>query len=298
MADCAPMSPAPSSSPFRALLGRFVTLEIRRFGDPGAFLVERDAGPDADTVLLLGPEIPVDARVGDPVDVFVMLDSEGRPLATTKVPHVALEEVAFLTVTACTDFGAFVDWGLPKELLVPFAQQTREPRTGERHAIGVYLDNSGRLAGTMRVSELLSAGGPFHRGEWVEGEAWREDPSIGLFVIVERRFVALLPQHEPHTLRPGDAARFRVTHVHPDQKIELSLRGLAHEELERDAAAILAELARPGARPAGDRSSPDEIRARFGLSKKAFKRAVGALLKAGRVDVDQDGRVHVLRGRR
>lgn len=292
------MSPAPSPSSLRTLLGRFVTLEIRRFGDPGAFLVERGAAPDAETILLLGPEIPAEARIGDPVDVFVMLDSEGRPLATTKVPEVALDEVAFLTVTACTEFGAFVDWGLPKELLVPFAQQTRELRAGERHAIGVYLDNTGRLAGTMRVSELLSPGGTFHRGEWVEGEAWREDPAIGLFVIVERRFVGLLPRHEPHTLRPGDAARFRVAHVHPDQKIELSLRGLAHEELERDAAAILAELARPGAKPAGDRSSPEEIRARFGLSKKAFKRAVGALLKAGRIDVDQDGRVHVLRERR
>ena len=289
--SAAPAAPAPA---FRDLLGHFATLEIRRFGGPGAFLVEKGAGPDAATILLLGPEIPQGAHEGDQVEVFVTLDSEGRPLATTTEPRLALGEVAFVTVTACTDFGAFVDWGLPKELLVPFAQQTRDVQVGERHAVGLYLDNTGRLAGTMRVRELLGADGEFRRGEWVEGEAWREDPEIGMFVIIERRCVGLVPKHEPHSLRRGEAARFRVAHVHPDGKIELSLRAQAHEELERDAAAILRVLDRPGAPVVGDRTDPEEIRARFGLSKKAFKRAVGRLLKAGRVDVDETGQVRVL----
>ena len=290
-------APTPSSSAFRELLGRFATLEIRRFASPGAFLVGKGAGPDAAAILLLGPEIPRDAHEGDRVEVFVTLDSEGRPLATTAVPRLALGEVAFLTVTACTEFGAFVDWGLPKELLVPFAQQTKDVQVGERHAIGLYLDNTGRLAGTMRVRELLGVDGKFRCGDWVAGEAWREDPEIGLFVIVERRFVGLLPKHEPHPLRRGEAARFRVSHVHPDGKIELSLRGQAHEELERDAAAILEVLERPESPVVGDRSDPEEIRARFGLSKKAFKRAVGRLLKTGRVDVDQTGQVRVVPGK-
>ena len=292
------MSPAPVTAALRSLLGRFAALEIRRFGSAGAFLAEKATGRDADTILLLGPEIPPGAREGDAIDVFVTLDSEGRPLATTTTPRLALGEVAFLNVTACTEFGAFVDWGLPKELLVPFAEQTREVRVGQRHPVGLYLDRTDRLAGTMRISELLAVGGRFHRGEWVEGEAWRVDPEIGLFVIVERRFVGLLPRHEPHALRPGDAARFRVAHVHPDSKIELSLRGHAHEELERDAAAILVVLERSGSPMVSDRSSPEEIRDRFGLSKKAFKRAVGRLLKAGRVDVDQNGQVKVLRTKR
>jgi uncharacterized protein len=113
------MSPASVSSPsaFRSLLGRLVTLEMRRFASPGAFLVQRGAGPDADTVLLPGAEIPPDAREGDPIEVFVTLDSEGRPLASTTPARLSLGEVAFLTVTACTEFGTFVDWGLPKELL-------------------------------------------------------------------------------------------------------------------------------------------------------------------------------------
>lgn len=278
-------------SAFHDRVGHFASLEIRRFGTPGAFLVEPGAGPEADSVLLLGPEIPPDAREGERVSVFIALDSAGRPLATTASPKVAVGEVAFLTVTACTNVGAFVDWGLPKELLVPFAEQTREVKVGESHAIGLYVDNTGRLAGTMRVNQMLGIDAEFHPGEWVEGEAWRNEPDIGLFVIVERRFLGLVPRHEPHVLARGEAARFRVTRVHPDGKIELSARGPVHEELERDAAVILEVLARPGTPAVGDRSSPDELRARFGLSKKAFKRAVGTLLKAGRVTIDDAGRV-------
>jgi len=290
--------PASPRVPFHDLLGRFVTLEIRRFGSPGAFLVQPGAAPEGDTILLLGPEIPPGAREGDEIPVFIALDSEGRPLATTTMPALELGEVAFLTVTACTEFGAFVDWGLPKELLVPFAEQTRDVKVGERHPIGLYLDNTGRLAGTMRVNQLLAVNGDFHPGEWVEGVAWRNEPEIGLFVIVERRFLGLVPMQEPHALARGEAARFRVTRVHPDGKIELSARGPVHEELERDAAVILEVLARPGLPPLGDKSPPEEIRARFGLSKKAFKRAVGTLLKAGRVDVDGTGRVRILPGPR
>lgn len=293
------MSRPPTSSTVAShgLVGRFATLEIRRFGDPGAFLVQPGDGPDAETILLLGPEVPPDAREGDQISVFVALDSSGRPLATTREPRLALGEVTFLTVTACTEFGAFMDWGLPKDLLVPFAEQIRDVAVGERHPIGLYVDNTGRLAGTMRVNQLLTVDGEFKRGEWVEGEAWRNEPDIGLFVIVERRFLGLVPHHEPHALGRGEAARFRVAHVHPDGKIELSARGPVQEELERDATVILNVLARPGAQPVGDKSAPEEIRSRFGLSKKAFKRAVGTLLKAGRVDIDDAGRVRLVPGR-
>jgi hypothetical protein len=285
----------PERQPFGHLVGRFATLEIRRFGSPGAFLTERGAAEDAAALLLLGPEIPPDARAGDELAVFVTLDSEGRPLATTRIPRLAVGEVAFLTVTACTQFGAFVDWGLPKELLVPFAQQTKELCVGDAHPIGLYMDNTGRLAGTMRVSELLGQGRrDFVRGEWVAGEAWRHDPEIGLFVIVERGCVGLVPRHEPQSLSRGQAARFRVTHVLPDGKIELSLRGHAHEEMDSDGEKILRFLKRPGAPKLGDKSDPELIRELFGLSKKAFKRAVGRLLRERLVDVDEQGFVRVV----
>jgi len=213
-----------------------------------------------------------------------------------KRPSAKLElgEVAFLAVTDVTRFGAFVDWGKPKELLVPYGEQTSEMRVGERYAIGLFEDDIGRLAGTMRVSEMLRATGDFAVDEWVEGEAWRNEPEIGLFVIVQRRHVGLLPASEPHPLSRGECARFRVTHVLPDKKIELSLRAHSHEELHSDAEKILKALRARSALKIGDRSSPDEIRAAFGLSKKAFKRAVGHLLKQKEVSIGPDGVVRVL----
>lgn len=272
------------------LLGRSATLPIVRFGPPGAFLALEPDAPDGDVVLLLGSEIPDGAREGDAVRVFIHRDSEGRPLATRRMPKLELGEVAFLRVTARTPIGAFVDWGLDKELLVPFAEETNELRPGDRQPIGLYVDNSGRLAGTMRVSEIL---GPARRtvrlDEWVEGEAWRNDPAVGLFVIVERSVVGLVPASEPHRLSRGEAARFRVTHVHPDGRIELSLRGLAHEEISGDAERVLAALQRPDAPKLGDKSTPEVIRDAVGLSKKAFKRAVGRLLKDGLVEIDDAG---------
>lgn len=278
------------------LLGRRATLPVRRFGPPGAFLGldPQDLRPGAPTLLLPGGEVPEGTREGDEVEVFVYLDSEDRPVATTRAPKLERDEVAFLEVTDVNRFGAFVDWGLPKELLVPYAEQTRDLRAGERHPIGLYLDNRGRLAGTMRVTEMLRKKGRFELDEWVRGEAWRKDPDIGLFVILERRFVGLMPASEPHALRRGEAARFRVTSVLPDGKVELSLRGHAHEEVEGDAARILAVLGRGGAPRVGDRSDPEEIRALFGLSKKAFKRAVGRLLKERAVAIDPDGFLKLL----
>jgi predicted RNA-binding protein (virulence factor B family) len=287
---------------FDELLGRVSRLTIRRLGPPGAFLdvsavnaggdagAEAGARGSAPTVLLPRSEVPEGAKAGDEVEAFVYLDSDDRPIATLRAPRLELGEVAFLAVTDLARVGAFVDWGLPKELLVPFAEQTRDVKVGERHPIGLYLDKTGRLAGTMRVSEMLrTLREGFALDEWVQGEAWRNEPDIGLFVIVERAGVGLVPASEPHALTRGQSARFRVTNVLADGKIELSLRGLAHEELEADGQTILAVLARGTAVRVGNQSTPEEIRALFGLSKKAFKRAVGRLLKERAVEFDADG---------
>ena len=273
------------------LLGRFAKLQIKRIAAPGAYLGRPD-GDDRAVLLLIGSETPEGAKVGDEVEVFVHLDSEGRPIATTRLAKLELGQVAFLQVTECTPIGAFVDWGLAKELLVPFKEQTADLNPGDRYAVGLYVDDTGRLAGTMRVSEMLASGGTkveWELDEWVEGEAWRNDPEIGLFVILEKAFVGLVPRSEPHTLTRGAAARFRVSNILPDGKIELSLRGHAHEELAGDAQRILDVLSRPGAPRLGDKSSPEEIRETFGLSKKAFKRAVGRLLKERAITIDDAG---------
>lgn len=276
---------------FVDLLGRFATLTICRFGPPGALLTRDmgDARPGAPTLLLPGAEIPEGAAVGDQLEVFVYLDSEDRPIATLRTPKLSLGEVAFLAVTDVGKFGAFLDWGLAKELLLPHAEQTRDVQQGDRHPVGLYVDETARLAATMRIAELLSNGGGLPLDSWVEGEAWRNEPGLGVFVILERRFLGLLPAHEPNRLQRGEHAKFRIANLLPDGKVELSLRGHAHEELEADARRILEMLRAPGAIKLGDRLEPSAIVASVGLSKKAFKRAAGRLLKRGDVTLDKDG---------
>jgi predicted RNA-binding protein (virulence factor B family) len=144
----------------------------------------------------------------------------------------------------------------------------------------------------MRVSELLDLEpARLLKDDWVEGEAWRNDPEIGLFVILAKAFVGLLPQQEPHAMTRGQSGRFRVAHVHRDGKVELSLRRHAHTELDADAESVLSLIRREATPRVGDRSDPELIRQLFGLSKKAFKRAVGRLLKQGSVSVDGSGHV-------
>jgi len=274
------------------LLGTHVNLRVRRIAQAGAVLAvdDRDESDDAETIVLPDREVPADLKAGDRITVFVYPDSDDRVIATTAEPKLARGEVAFLEITSVTQIGAFADWGLGKELLIPYAEQSKELHAGERQPIGLYLDKSGRLAGTMFVGDMLQrTPRGIARDSWVPGEAWRNDPDIGLFAILERTFVGLVPASDPHPPRRGEAATFRVAHVLPDGKVVLSLRQHAHKELETDAATILKVLARPGVPPVGDRSDPDLIRELFGLSKKAFKRAVGTLLKQRQVRLDADG---------
>jgi hypothetical protein len=187
-------------------------------------------------------------------------------------------------------FGAFVDWGLPKELLVPFAEQLCELRTGERYAIGLTKDDRGRFIGTQRIASMLRESPPFKVDDWVEGQAWRRDDKLGVFVIVEKQFLGLLPASEPHDLLRGSNARFRVSQVLIDGKIQLSLRRRATEEMQDDAQRVLSKIEREHL-SVGDYTDPARVRAHFGLSKKAFKRAVGRLLKEGLASLDEKGNV-------
>lgn len=288
--DRSPRQPAPSvrTAVWDRWLGQLVTLRVLRIGSPGAFLAHGD-DEDEPVVLLPGSEMDKDTAVGDAVEVFLYLDSEDRPVATIKTPKLVLGEVAFLEVTDVTSFGAFVAWGLMKDLLVPKAEQTRSIHVGETHPIGLYVDRTGRLAGTMRVSELLKDLGEFSEDEWVMGEAWRKEPGIGVFVIVEGRFVGLVPEDEPTSLARGQSARFRVSRVLDDGRIELSLRAPAKEQRDRDAERIREVLSARGAPRLGDKSTPQEIETHLGLSKKAFKRAAGRLLREGVISTDAAG---------
>jgi predicted RNA-binding protein (virulence factor B family) len=210
--------------------------------------------------------------------------------ADGNTPILVKGQVGFLEVTDEVDFGVFVDNGLAKELLVPFAEQTCEMRRGQRYAIGVTEDRQGRLIGTQRVAEMLRAVPPYRVDDWVQGEAFRREATLGVFVIVEKQYLGLLPESEPHDLSRGASARFRVSQVLPDGKIQLSLRRQAKDEMEADADRVLERLLRAYVR-VSDKTDPELIRSLFGLSKKAYKRAVGRLIKRGRVRLDAEGYV-------
>lgn len=282
--------------PHQEVLGRVVNLVVLRITPHGAFLCLDDAAEeDSPAVLLPGGEMPAGTQAGDSLKVFIYLDSEDRPIATTRTPKLTLGQVGFLKVSDMTPVGAFMDWGLQKDLLLPYGEQTRDIHVGERHPVALTVDNTGRLAGTMRVSEMLKDPPPFEVGSWVQGEAWRRDQAIGAFIILEGRYTGLLPLGEAESLSRGQSAQFRVTRVRADRKVDVSMRREAHEQAGDDAARILEYLARTDAEPVSDKSDPELIREIFGFGKKTFKRAVGGLLKRGAVRVDEAGLIVLAR---
>lgn len=243
--------------------------------------------------------VPTGTHVGQELEVFLMTDAQGAPRASLTLPLLSWGEVRFLEVTADTDLGVFVDWGLPKELLVPQREQLVRMRIGQRYPIALKTDRQGRLLGTAQVAELLhKEPHEFKIEQWVTGEAWRNDPLIGLFVIIERKWVGLVPKDEPHRQARGQESKYRVNQVLPDGKIDLSLRASGAEELPNDVELVFDILTRDPALRVGDDSPPDQIRDVFGISKKAFKRVLGVLFKRGDIEFDAKGFARVLTPKR
>ncbi len=267
------------------LLGHSCHFTIVRI-DANAAWLQPDTPQKVPEVPLALAEMPAAARVGDKLRGFIHLDSKDTPLATLRVPLVTLGEVAFLRVIDEAKMGHFVGWGLAKDLLLPHAEQTEAAEVGQSYFVSPYIDDSGRLAATMRVSSLLSAGGGFALRAWVPGVAYRDDPKIGLFVILARRFIALLPAAEPHGLAIGQAAEFRISRILPDGKREVSLRKIAAEAAGDDAEKLYAYVLANPQRPLGDDTDPEWIRRELGISKKAFKRAAAVLLHQKRLQLD------------
>lgn len=272
--------------PKRDLLARTLPLRVERLTSEGASLL---AAGEPTPIHLPHGEVTPDLWEGDELDAFIYPDRQGRLFATRKRPAIELGEARFLQVSALTDFGAFIDWGLAKELFLPKREQTQPIREGDWIPVALLVDDEERVCATMRLAGLLPEGGPCEKGATVEGEAWRNEPGLGLFVIVDHRWVALLPAEEPHRLRRGEKAEFRVARILPDGKVTLTLRGPAFQEADRDARRLLADLTSANPARLGDHSPPEAIRDRYGLSKKAYKRAAGRLIKQGKATIEPSG---------
>ena len=269
-------------------IGKKQNLRIVKINPHGAYLGE--PGNVQETVLLPGKEIPEGAKIGDEVEVFLYKDSEDRLIATTKEPLIKLGELSVLRVKNVTGIGAFLDWGLEKDLFLPFKEQTGRVTEGKQPLVALYVDKSGRLCATMRIEKYLSAKAPFEKDAKVWGTVYGINPQIGAFIAVENRYFGLIQAKDLAVpLRVGDRVEARITKVREDGKLNLSMQQKAYKQLEEDAKSLLELFEQyDGVFPFTDKASPELIKREVGLTKNAFKRAVGHLLKENKIRIEED----------
>ena len=269
-------------------LGEEQAFVVSRLTDFGVYL-KKESGEDE--VLLPKSQVPKGTRVGDALAAFVYKDSEDRPIATRITPLLALGEVAKLSVSQCNEVGAFLSWGLPKDLLLPFAEQTRRVEEGDEVLVALYVDNSERLCATMKVYPYLSLESPYRMDDRVRGTVYDVIEDFGAYVAVDDRYSAMIPKKELiRKPKVGSEIEARVIAVKEDGKLDLSLRDKSYLEMDSDAEMILARLKKAGGfLPFHDKSESDAIRAEFEISKGAFKRAIGRLYKERKIEIAGDG---------
>ncbi len=245
---------------------------------------------NAAQVLLPQNQVPEGTRVGDRLTVFLYRDSEDRPIATTREPLLTVGDLGVLKVAAVNRVGAFLDWGLEKDLFLPYKEQLSKVSPGDEILVTPYVDKSGRLCATMRgLYGLLSTDSPYKTGDTVSGHVYEFSKNFGTFVAVDDRYSGMLPLHEDTSaLRIGDVVSATVSNVKADGKLDLTLRRKAYLEMDADAEAVMRLIETyHGELPFNDKASPDIIRQEAHMSKSAFKRAVGRLYKERRITITE-----------
>lgn len=268
-------------------IGLVNTLSVIKASPVGAIL----DGGEFGNILLTANQQRFNA--GDSVDAFIYLDSEGELAATLETPLVQLGEIALLKIVELTSVGAFVDWGLPKDLFIPFAEQHCPYEVGRHILVKVYLDNQNRLTGTSRIDHVIK--------DETEGLTEKEQVSLiiaektqmGYKAIINNQFWGLLYDSELHSpLKKGDKHIGYIRKIRDDNKVDLSLNPIGYNQQHKDKLCnlILSKLDESeGFIPFNDKSSPESISATFGVSKKAFKKACGALYKQRLISFEGNG---------
>ena len=267
-------------------LGKKQTLKVLRKRENGVYLGESE---EAETgVLLPKKQVPEGTEPGDWLEVFLYKDSEDRLIATVNEPLLTLGELGVLTVAETADIGAFLDWGLERDLFLPFKEQKWKVKKGEQVYVALYLDKSRRLCATMRVERYLKADSPYKKDDTVTGILYDINRELGGFVAVDGRYFGMIPAVElDRELKSGGTVEARVARVRDDGKLVLSVRKKAYKQMNIDAEAVYSLMEDYGGKlPFTDKSDSDLIRLETGLSKNAFKRAVGHLLKEGKIQIN------------
>ena len=271
-------------------LGKKQPLLIVKELDFGVYLGETLNAAIEDRVLLPKKQVPQGSGLGDSVEVFLYKDSKDRIIATTNTPLLSVGEVGKLRVSQVTKIGAFLDWGLEKDVLLPYKEQTAKVQEGDEVLVVIYVDKSSRLAATMKVYRYLQCGSDYQKEDIVRGTVYELRQDMGAFVAVDDRFSALIPARELYgELKVGDVVSARVSAVKEDGKLDLSLREKAYLQIGKDADKLVALMEQHGgALPFTDKADPELIRAETGMSKNEFKRAVGNLLKNQKIVINSD----------
>ncbi|MCI8852147.1 MAG: RNA-binding protein [Lachnospiraceae bacterium] len=268
-------------------LGKKQKLTIIKRVDFGVYLAEdQDA---QERVLLPGKQVPPESRVGDEMEVFVYRDSKDRLISTTQTPLVTLGQVALLSVAQVGKIGAFLSWGLEKDLLLPFREQTCRVRPGDQVLAALYVDKSSRLCSTMKVYHYLRTDAPYEKDDLVKGRIYEISDNFGAFVAVDDQYSGLINKQEYFgNLAVGQVVEARVRSVKEDGKLDLSVREKIPKQMEKDAEFVLQVIEEyDGVLPFNDKVSPEIIERELHLSKNAFKRAVGHLLKEGKIEITE-----------
>lgn len=271
-------------------IGQYNTLTILRDTKVGLFLGN---GNEAEDILLPNKYVPKDFRIGDEIAVFVYLDHEERPVATTLEPYILLNEFALLRVNYINQVGAFMDWGMEKDILVPYKEQARPMEKGKRYLVYLYMDEkTNRLVASSKTNQFLSNDNltvnKFEEVDLIVSHI----TEVGINVIINEQHKGLLYKDEVYddAIRTGDRMRGYIKNIRPDNKIDVSLQKLGYENVEPNAEKILDELrASRGFLRLNDNSHPEDIKTVLKMSKKTFKKAIGALYKEKRIDIKDDG---------
>jgi len=271
-------------------LGKIQKLKIIREAPIGVY-INSESADGIEDILLPKKQVPERANIGDEIEVFVYRDSKDRLIATVNKPKVTLGEFAMLKVVQKTNIGAFLDWGLEKDLFLPFKEQTYDIEEGKEYFIGLYIDKTKRLCGTMNVYKLLSYDSPYKKDDKVSGIIYSIKPQFGAFVAVDNKYQGLINNNELFKdLNTGDTVDARVIKVKEDGKLDLSIREKAYIQMDKDSELILNKLkSRGGFLPLNDSSTPEKVKSELNMSKNAFKRAVGRLLKEEKIEFIKNG---------
>jgi len=275
-------------------IGKYNTLKILRDTKVGLFLGNPETDPEGvHDILLPNKYVPHQFEIDDELTVFVYLDHEERPVATLLEPYILLNEFALLRVNYINQVGAFMDWGMEKDILVPFKEQARPMEKGKRYLVYLYLDEkTNRLVASSKTNQFLNNDNlTVERGEEVELIV-SHITEIGINVIINEKHKGLLYKDEVYddTIRTGDRLRGYIKHIRPDNKIDVSLEKIGYERIEPNAEKILNELrASRGFLRLNDNSHPEDIKTVLQMSKKTFKKAIGALYKDKLIEIKDDG---------